>query len=493
MKVAFHDKRFSIIALLLVFLHFTIKVIYLDKNDLAGDEPFSVYHAQMNISSIIELLSTGNNPPLYEIILHIWIKLFGINEYSVRFLSLLFSSITAMYIFLIGRKFLNIHIAFYAVILFISSNYHTYFAQEARVYALFGLLCTMSMYHFLKLLSNYQASKHKNIYIVFKRSIPLILINTALIYAHYFGFFILITQLVFSFVNLQLIKARWKSLLIIGLGILILYIPNIVVIFQRISDTVDTGTWLTAPNGIHALYDMVRKFSNAPVVATFVLLTFAAALVKIIFLKKTKLPLPHQLICFWFVLIFFSMFILSYWYPMFLDRYLMPASIAFYLLLAICIDFIIQKSRIKFVIPLIICGLFIFTAKPFISNKRAVKQTVNYIIENKNSNTQVYIAPKNFSLTFAYHFDRNIFSYFDSDGSYKSIEAALQQANIFTVNNAREIQINNTEELIFLDAAVDLIYPKNNIKETLDTNFNLENKQHFHEIFDLYIYKSNSR
>ena len=83
----------------LVLFNFLLKRIGLTTNSIALDEPFSIYVAQFDVTKIIQYLSSGNNPPLFEIILHYWIKFFGIKASSVRFLSCLFSALTALYVF----------------------------------------------------------------------------------------------------------------------------------------------------------------------------------------------------------------------------------------------------------------------------------------------------------------------------------------------------------------------------------------------------------
>lgn len=55
---------FIILPILVLSLNLLIKGLFLSKNSIAGNEPFSISRAQMDIISIIKQLSNGNNPPL---------------------------------------------------------------------------------------------------------------------------------------------------------------------------------------------------------------------------------------------------------------------------------------------------------------------------------------------------------------------------------------------------------------------------------------------
>ena len=77
----------------LLFLLFTASILrfwYIDKTSIGGDECFSLFISQYNISDIIKILSTGDNPPIWEIMLHYWCMFFGNKELSIRVLALIF-------------------------------------------------------------------------------------------------------------------------------------------------------------------------------------------------------------------------------------------------------------------------------------------------------------------------------------------------------------------------------------------------------------------
>ena len=484
----------TIIAIILVIINFLVKGFFLSKNSLGGDEPFSVYHSQMDIASIIRLLSEGNNPPLYEILLHFWMKLFGISEFSVRFPSLLFSSITVLFIYKLGNKHLNKRIALYASIIFIFSNYHILFAHEARVYSLLGMFSVISMYYFMGLLHDFTNSKDdfKNSFksSVKKKLIMLIVINTLIIYAHYFGFFILITQILFLVFNKSLILKYWKQILISAGLIGLLYIPNIIVVLNRFIESSSSGTWVKPPNGIDSIYNMLRQFSNAPVVAVCVISFLLSAFVKYILNKKNEQKnINYRLVVFWFVFVFFFMFGASYLVPMFLDRYLMPAAIAFSLVLGISVDYIIKTPKYNYIIPAIISLLFITTVKPNITNKRNVKETVEKIKSIQNPNTQVLICPSHFVLNFIYYYNIEVFKDYNVNDIYSNMNHALSLKNIYGINNIKEVDFKKNNHIVYLDAAASFSYPDNNIINTLNVNYNLLDEYKFYEIFNVYEYR----
>ena len=140
----------------LIILNLILKIWFIDSRDIAMDEPFTIFHAQSDFSTLFETLKNENNPPLFFILLHFWIKLFGISAFSVRILPLIFSGFTACMIYLTGKNFFTFRVGMLASLIFSFSNYHLLFAHEARVYSLFGLLTTVSMFLFFTMIRNGQ-------------------------------------------------------------------------------------------------------------------------------------------------------------------------------------------------------------------------------------------------------------------------------------------------------------------------------------------------
>lgn len=169
--------------LFFILLGFVIKGLFLGSNSLGGDEPFSVYHSQQSLDHLFGIFQNENNPPLHFLILHYWIRFFGISEFSVRLPSLIFSVFTVLFIYRIGLRFFNLRVAVIASLLFTFSTYQVLYAHEARAYALMGFLTAVSMFYYLEIIHSKSKSRWKLFWFL--------LANALLIYTHFFGFFIL--------------------------------------------------------------------------------------------------------------------------------------------------------------------------------------------------------------------------------------------------------------------------------------------------------------
>ncbi|MCD4683180.1 MAG: hypothetical protein K8R86_07855, partial [Bacteroidales bacterium] len=89
----------------LILVNFIIKFTVIGYRDICHDEPFTIFHAQMDLKSLFKLFPNENNPPLFFIILHFWIAIFGISPLSVRFLPMIFSVLTIPVLYKTGLKF----------------------------------------------------------------------------------------------------------------------------------------------------------------------------------------------------------------------------------------------------------------------------------------------------------------------------------------------------------------------------------------------------
>jgi hypothetical protein len=356
------------------------------------------------------------------------------------------------------------------------------------------MLTVISMYFFMGIIYVYNKNaqskdKKKLRNSITTKFILLSIVNTLIIYSHYVGFFVLFVQFLYLSFNPSFLLKYWKKILLGAAIIGTLYSPNILVTLNRIINF-SSGTWVRPPEGFESIYNMLWSFSNAPVVTVFVIIILISSFLKyVVNYKKEQKNTYYGFVIFCFVFIFFFIFGISYWMPMFLDRYLMPAAIAFIFTLGISMDYLIRKPRFNFIIPLFISLLFIITVKPNITNKRNAKETVEKIKEIKDTNTLVIICPSTFILNFSYYYNMEIFKNYNTTDIYTNVNKALISENIYGINNIKEIDIKKWNSIVFLDASANFSYPNNNIKKELDKNYHLKNEYKFYEIFNVFEYE----
>lgn len=154
------------------------------------DEGLSIGYARMDPGHMLEALSAKEvHPPLYYLVLHYWMSLFGDSEFSTRLLSVIFGVLAVFMVYKLGRMLFDDETAAIASVLAAVSPFYIYYSQETRMYIMAAFLALTSMYCFLKLLE-----EKKYIY-----SIGYVISTVSLIYTHYAGVLIIITQNIYFF------------------------------------------------------------------------------------------------------------------------------------------------------------------------------------------------------------------------------------------------------------------------------------------------------
>lgn len=111
------------------------------------DEAFSALLSQHNLLDIIKLSAKDQSPPLYPILLHFWMQLFGTTEVAIRSLSLLFHfGTTLLAILLLYRLTKSLTASLLTGFAVLLNPFLLQYAFEARTYSLLAFLTALTVY-----------------------------------------------------------------------------------------------------------------------------------------------------------------------------------------------------------------------------------------------------------------------------------------------------------------------------------------------------------
>ncbi|MBP7808760.1 MAG: glycosyltransferase family 39 protein [Bacteroidia bacterium] len=470
---------------LLFIICFVIRLIYLTAQDICIDEPFSIYHAQGSFSDIVKYLKPTNNPPLFELILRVWIKLFGISAFSVRFLPMIFGSLAVIFIYKIGLRSFSFWVGVSAALLYSFSTHAIYYAHDCRVYTLFLLLSVVSVYYTSKIISN-NFTKRDLVLLCF--------INVLLVYSHYFGFFIWFVE----FIGILLFsRKQWKSVFVLFVIALVFFLPQLFNLVNQFLFSAKGGTWMKEPTGMESIYNMFWLFSNMPVVAVFCLLLIIGTVIQFFVVRKMELEsnlLVKRFIYLCFFLPFVLMFLVSYKIPIYNGRYLFFILPFYYLSISIMAESLFKNVKLKYALLATTVVLFILTVQLNPSKKREAKAVVEFVKQIKKPGDIVIICTHEFLTNFAYYYNQNIFKIIGED-EYTAIETKLRVENIYPVRKMDEIGneiLSSAKRIIYVEVSADFSNPGNNVLTTLRSSFKEQEKKHFEQIFNVYTFEKNA-
>jgi hypothetical protein len=145
------DRRVSavVICLLLMAISAFIRTRTLS-GELWFDEAGAVGLASHSVGSLLGAVHRAGAAPLYYLVLHVWISLFGPGEGATHGLSLLLGLLTVPVAMWVGWSIAGRRAGIFAAVLFAFSSFLTRYAEETQPYelmVLLGLLATAGLIH----------------------------------------------------------------------------------------------------------------------------------------------------------------------------------------------------------------------------------------------------------------------------------------------------------------------------------------------------------
>ena len=166
-------------------LSFLFRIIHLDKTGGLWYDEATIYSiaSQAGISGMFNADSHRFLLfPLYYLIYHCWINLFGNSDIIIRFMSVFFDMLAIITAFFTGKelgKFINkdsAKVGFCYMALYGINSTFIYYAQEAKFYSLTFFLINLVLIFWLKFL---RSNSNKNLYILPLLNITLLLTYTS--------------------------------------------------------------------------------------------------------------------------------------------------------------------------------------------------------------------------------------------------------------------------------------------------------------------------
>ena len=130
-----------------------LRLTALNRQSLWFDEADVVVRAQQSLGAVLHtFIQPGENGPLYNLMLHVWMGIAGSSEAKVRFPSAVAGVLTIPLIYLVGARTLGRRVGLLAAGLLSISPYHDWYSQEAKMYAIAVLLTLLSTLLFIEAL-----------------------------------------------------------------------------------------------------------------------------------------------------------------------------------------------------------------------------------------------------------------------------------------------------------------------------------------------------
>ena len=406
--------------------------------------------------------SHSNQPPLYFILLHWWTIFFGTGEIALRSLSVILGIIAVFICYLVGKELISPKVGLIGSFVSAISQFYIFHSQDTRAYALLLLLSLASYLFFIRI------SKQDNI----QNYIWYFVANILLGYTHIYGLFIITSQMLYFVIFWNKYKQQRTRLLYTWIGTVVCLSPLVFLLGQNVVSIAGSGFWVPRPD-LQSIFTTFFEYSSGfriqelsstgeasqyhglvwakyILLAFFLLLAvtgafFAGRKINKQFKKKTRdrlqartpqmvleLPNVNILLIIWlFVPILVPFIISQVITPIYLARYTIGASPAFYLLIAKGMSVAGKKTMLSLLLVIAVFSSFGLYDYYSIDIKEQWREVVGIISERAKQDDVLIFCKPYVQLPFDYYYKGDLEEFGVPENASAQDIAAL-------VNNAIE-------------------------------------------------------
>jgi uncharacterized membrane protein len=339
------------------------------------DEGYSIMVAQQSVSEVISLVTVDAHPPLYYLLLKVWMAMFGESELALRGSSILAGGVSVVVLAFLLKDLFSKRIALLALPFVVAAPFLVRYLFEIRMYAfvmLIGLLATWVMVRAWR-------TKQTKWWIVYGLLVAIgmytLYMSVVFWLAHVVWLIFMTRQVKQSFIK----QPYWLAYI----GAAVAFLPWVPIIFEQLANSalppyMSTITLTELTNILGLLMAYSPGWQIGPwlsIVLLIFLASFALVFAKVWrrVSKQQRQGLLLLIACFIVGIIFYALISLPPNPPRFLERYVVHIAVFWYALLGVVIAYGWQ-FRLK--LPIYI--LLIVTVVMMESGVGAVSRLGNY-------------------------------------------------------------------------------------------------------------------
>lgn len=355
------------------------------------DEAFSSYLIQFSFADIAHYTSSDVHPPLYYWILKSWTELFGTAELGLRSLSTLFAAATIVMTFFLTRRLFGRKVALLSLLFLMLSPMLVRYADEARMYTMAAFIVVSATYALVKA----NESQQKRWWVIYGILVALGMWThyfTALVWlAHWAwrAWSTYVRGVSFKTWLKKFFSKEWVVAHVIAVGV---FLPWVYFMVKQLGVVQASGFWIspvstdTPTNYLTNIFyylehGQAQGWLALALIAVVILLVVLIPKVykRLTISEKSNFMLVLSIALVPVILLFLTS--LPPLRPSFVERYLVPSTIAFMVFMAVVLVVGTNKWRpILRALPiLVISGMMIF----------GITNVYKYGNYNKNTNFHI--------------------------------------------------------------------------------------------------------